>query len=426
MTIDNHYGFLLTWPTHLDKSLLHKHLLISLGLPMTLEKRPDEERKQAIIIIAHESGHKQTPYDHTHAILIKLRNANPTRFKTTNSTLFDFQKQHFNLKNIKSGLLNQAKACCYVTKEDISLQDLHKKYKLLRDSPTTKTLQLINDSNTFAEAVAVGGGISRAFGIKLVFDDRLSLRTDNYDTVKKYLQSFEYSGWQIDINNLIKSYPDGNPRNCLWLFGQHGHEGKSTWGAKRATEDPENFFFIDGLFDQNNLVQILREQAPPEWNGRGLILDVTRHHLKTDLLYHMIETIQSHIIRGSKYKGGCITIVLNWFILLSNEIFASNSEISEDRLFAAQIIDHDTQQPFIHHDDHLDNILNPYTQRKDIEEEMKDKLQNSCLYYYTTRTGLAQEQEASQQRLLNMGVHKRYLAAPAAPAQPEQKQARVT
>jgi len=412
-------GFCLTYKTHLPKQELKVFLQHKIGITDSRLQNAQPNETIWDCIISHEKGHQDTPYEHTHCIFRKFRNLHTERMRFANPRHFDWPLEeaddegnlviHPHIRAIFDDPKQWYRTAAYITKEDPECKQQHKFFDEKQQSKAAAVIRVIAQAPTLADAILRVGDIKQTIQIEHIFNALKLQRQEIYEAKNlELLSNMKYTGWQTELNEMIEQNPTGNPRNVLCIIGIKGKEGKSTWAEKWMVEHPNWFWLIKGIYNLNDLVQILTTQAPPDWNTEGLIIDVTRANIVTDLLWGMIETLMGGTLRGGKYQSNHISLQLNWIILLMNEYPLPTASFSDDRPFCIQIYDSTTNDAFGIGGPPITYIPNPYTERKRIEAEHTEKLFFTCLHYVHDPLELVQKQQASLDRLKNKGV-KRHL-----------------
>lgn len=199
------------------------------------------------IRLAHETGDKETPYNHTH-VLMELNK----RFQTTNERFFDIEVLgedsgetiviHPHIKVLKNKKAFED-AKIYIAKEDPDNADLKKEGFVRSILNATTAIEALEKHLDKA---------SDATGILAIYDLKdMDFRTNTPDW-----STFKPRPWQEKFLEIATQDPDG--RSVYWIYDKKGGAGKSLFADYLEDELPEKVWVADDLGNSREAATIVQ------------------------------------------------------------------------------------------------------------------------------------------------------------------------
>lgn len=244
-------------------------------------------------IVAWESGHEETPYEHTH-LYVDFGRA----YNTRDCRRFDVDGVHPNIKPI-TARKHLENIWRYLCKEDHendyllerigksmadrvwqhnTLQDALRNIEQLRD--VVPTIQLYNARPTPSAMV---------------------------DTPE------EWRPWQAKIIEMIAHEPDD--RSIVWIHDKKGGCGKSR--LTRWLYAEQKAIFVKYFGRTADFMTLIENALSTGWDGRCLIADLPRD-AETKNIYEPIESLKDGMVQTTKYIGKTRLIASPHVIVMAN------------------------------------------------------------------------------------------------------------
>lgn len=229
--------------------------------------------------LAHESGDKETPYEHTH-VVIEFE----TVFNTRNERIFDYKDIHPNISKI----LNVAafkKAKEYIAKEDIENVDLLGK---------PNVFNLVQKCDTVQEALSLATKFSDATGIITMYNNKC----ENLLTRYNYSPSMP---WQETLIKEMEQVPDS--RTINWIIDLVGNSGKTALAKWLTITEPNKWLIVKDMGTSRDASTIIQNAINNGWKSWGIIIDLPRTAQQHKRIYSYIEDIKDGFVTSQKYSG---------------------------------------------------------------------------------------------------------------------------
>lgn len=254
----------LTYKSHLDKEAFKSWCKEDLG---ALE-----------IHIAHETGHEDTPYDHSHVIVEWGR-----RFQTKTSRRFDYNGIHPHIKPITSR------------------EQLEHTYKYLAKEDKTCQYLLEKQSTAFAKRVWSCKSLQEA--LSTVDEPREVLGTIAMYSAKPKPEAprrtiTEFRPWQEKLMRMLADEPDD--RHIIWVKDTKGSAGKSRLAAH--IEDTGMGICFSGSAGIRDISHIISKEIDSGTSLRVIIMDLSRSFKDRDI-YNVLECLKNGRITAGKYDS---------------------------------------------------------------------------------------------------------------------------
>lgn len=315
---------LLTYKSHLPKQDY-------IAWFKTQVNRPD-----AWIRLAHETGDKKCPYNHTHVVVDlgkrpNIKNVHKFCYKNPNLAPDKVDKCGAIHPNVKT--LNGTKALqdakVYIAKEDPENKDLERS----NNEEHAKGAKLVERiQNATSVNVALRGNLrklSDAAGIIQIYSMR-GLGQRNIEIPQKPDRP-----WALELLEQVenKECPKGD-RKIIWYCDHEGNAGKTLLSKylARTYNDESGFdwLLMGAMQDEkeaNNQVVVASGQG---FRFKGFILDLTRANKYRKKCYSYLEAFKNGQITSTKYQGGNVAWNTPWVIVMAN-FWPQVEELSKDR-----------------------------------------------------------------------------------------------
>jgi len=265
---------LLTYKTHLDKNEYIEWI----------KKKKDIKE----IYMAHETGDKDVPYEHTH-VLVWFKQL----FQSRNARILDYENIHPHIRKVNSQK-HWSNAVIYMAKEDPENEGLLTQNRPLID----KIQECSSESDALRNFVVKPMDYS---SVRQIYRDR------EREISKVYIDPNDYKSWQIVFNKIYNQ--NKNPGRVVnWLFDEKGGCGKTQWAYHMVDNFPDSWIVIKNIGKIQDFIHNIKNFAENGWNGRGIIIDLPRASYDSKDIYQCLELIIDGRMTSTKYTGGSITI----------------------------------------------------------------------------------------------------------------------
>lgn len=282
----NNKRIMLTYKTHLDKE---KYISF-------MQKLCDN--KISFIRLAHETGHTDDDYDHTHALM-----EHEKTFETRNCRKFDFEgiHPHFRLYLTAPAWKN---AKNYIAKEDPANADLKQEF-------IPNIVLGIMSCETNAEAlVKYCNKPSDAPGI-------LAIRNETTVSVRRRTKLVEPTyEWQKQLIEMTKVEP--GEREIVWIYDKKGGAGKSCFTRYIKHTQGKLWYSCTEVHQCRDLAPIIMNALESGWEAWGWIFDLPREACDHKGFYSGIECLKNGEITGTKYRGKTVEFDIPHVIVFAN------------------------------------------------------------------------------------------------------------
>lgn len=313
---------LLTYKSHLPKQDYINWL------------RKQTDRPDAWIRLAHETGDKKCPYNHTHVVVDFVKPLN-----VKNCHKFCYNNPNIPNKKDKCGAIHPnikkllgpkpfVDAKVYIAKEDPENKDL----RVSNNDDLEKGARIVERIHNSASVnVALRTNlrkISDAPGILQIFATR-SLVQKQVEIPPRPDRE-----WSVELLNQVenKECPTGD-RKIIWYIGQ-GNDGKSHLAKylSRTYRDESGFDWLclTALDDEKEAFNQLLQAINSGFRYKGFIVDIARAYKYKKRLYSFLESFKNGHVTATKYQGGQIEFNTPWVIVMSN-FWPKTKEMSTDR-----------------------------------------------------------------------------------------------
>lgn len=270
---------------------------------------------------AHEKGlnDPDTPYDHTHVAIEWKKAVN----KRNAQRLFDYAGIH-PFMGLKKGMIKNKQMfndwLGYMSKEDPECAHLKNFGK--------KKFEMILKCATVQDAMMQAENYGDALGIKMMWDMRGA-------GVIEELEGWKPWGWQLDVQNLWKTYAD--PRKIYWAWEPEGEKGKTTYCKWLMYTNPNFFLTLQGVGYIRDTVQNVKNAIDGGWNGFAVIINLPRKFEALEFIWETIEAIKDGLYSSVKYNGSSFLTRIPHILVFANyepNIIGKDGKllISADRL----------------------------------------------------------------------------------------------
>ena len=297
---------LLTYKTHLDKDAWIEWISTKTGLT------PDFVR------LAHETGDKTNPYDHTHCV-VDFGKA----FQTINMSYFDYENIHPHIRVLKSAkALKDAKT--YIAKEDPANKDL-----LVE---TTPVADIVWSKDSLQEALRMAKKPSDATGIIALYN----AKSETLPSIPEWRMPKQ--DWQMKLMAQFE-HPtnEHNGRKVFWYYDEIGGTGKSVLADYLAITEPQKWFTAGAFGNSKDASQIIINAISSGWNGHGIIIDLPRQAESNVGFYQVIEDLKNGRITSQKYSGRVKYLGAIPHVIVFANWKPNFSKLSRDRWVLRQI-----------------------------------------------------------------------------------------
>jgi len=288
---------LLTYKTHIDKADLKAYIASKCGGQCEIME----------IYSAHETGDKETPYDHTHTF-VKFSKT----FQSRNCRIFDYGGIHPHIKLVTTNK-HEENVMKYLAKEDSSNEDLLYKKTNERVSEilaAQKPTDAAKKSKDISEAYLTMR-MNYEFG-NAQFDDSWNSSEGN-DVIDK---GMGYS-WQRRMIATLSGKP-ARRGLIYWIYDAQGQNGKTTFAAHCRNSDPKHHILLSRLGDSRDVAEtILTEQKRTGFTGRCFHINLSRDDF-TNVNYNTLEQIADSEMMRTKYNGGKLNFRSYYTIVYAN------------------------------------------------------------------------------------------------------------
>ena len=271
------------------------------------------------VYLAHETGDKNHPYDHTH-VLIEYDKL----LQTTRARYFDYDDVHPNITKVVTQQ-HWANSLKYLAKEDPD-------NKFMLELPAVASLltQVVSCST---EREAVEKYVLKPtdyHGVRDMYRDQKPLCE-----TKKPLPPFELRSWQ----KVFLAVNEGKAERAVnWVYDRKGRGGKSCWASYLVSQDPENWLVLNSVGRVQDFSQNILLAVRGGWNSYGIILDLPRSCKLNDDLYTCLESVCDARITCTKYTGGIIELPGRPIVWVLSNSLPNAGKMSYDRWRVLEII----------------------------------------------------------------------------------------
>lgn len=334
---------MLTYKTWVDKNLMENFIL---GLM--------NGKKPKFIRTAHETGHQNTPYKHSHVVIDF-----GYRFQTRNCNLFDIegcagQKIHPNIKFSRTAKhwKNWMK---YLAKEDQDNADL------LELVDTVPLVKQIWNCETLSDALMSHGkstkdftGIVTAWGLRpngigettippfynwCADVESLILQKKNfgYNNITVVNEGYnvghfnEKGDWIRGTNATpVGEIPSLYNRTINLVWDPKGRNGKTTFLLSMEKKYPGSVLIMQGLGSYRDISTNIIGAIERGWNGKTVLINLTRQTADHKSIYQSLEALADGFVTSQKYSGKSITFSIENIWVFSN-FMTKLDAVSQDR-----------------------------------------------------------------------------------------------
>jgi len=301
----------ITIPTWIDKYDYEQHIIKAVNGQI--------KTKFKFFRMAHETGHGNTPYNHTH-ILIDFGKA----FQTYKCRFFDYPEgNHAHIAFVKT-MLHWKRCVNYLAKEDKENADLKDKPSWVAQAQNCKTRQeaalLAHKPNDLA-------GLMMAYDMKpLVVSiplpelkrwqvecerDILALDKKTTFFTKDDSSSVNYGHWDNDViggrwidgtAETRGDFKSGTDRHINVIYNPGGCIGKSVFIASMMAKYPDKVLGIEGLGNSRDVATMISGAMDRGWDGSCVLINLTRS-AADHKIYAPLEAIRDGMMTSQKYTG---------------------------------------------------------------------------------------------------------------------------
>lgn len=273
--------------------------------------------KTKFIRIAHETGDKLVPYNHSH-ILIQFK----SRKQITSQKKLDYYHKNLNISeplhpNIRKvhTLTHFSNIKRYLAKEDTDNKDL------LQDEDTlwTKIEQCSTLREVCDKHLEKPNDIT---GLNTLFNLSRNIKSITY------IADENKHPWQLSFEELIKI---SNKRDIHWVTDTIGNTGKTQWSLHMEDQYDNEWIGLDITGRQNDFGNLIINKINNGWKGKGLILDLPRSYEDRNSIYTCLESCKNGRITSTKYQGGTSRFDSNIQIWIFSNFYPNVHMMSKDR-----------------------------------------------------------------------------------------------
>lgn len=273
------------------------------------------------IRLAHETGDKTVPYEHTHVLVDLGRN-----FQTTNCRYFDYESGitdedgvldtiiiHPHIRKL-IGKKPFEDAKKYIAKEDPENLDLLPKPNWVLGVMACKTTKeaLIKYAGKPGDVT----GIIATHGI------------GENDYRRRTRKEFIPRDWQQKMHDELQYEPDD--RKIEWIYDPEGASGKTAFGKWMEDMYPNDFIFCTDLGTTRDAATIISNALQGGWNCKGIFINLSRTSEDHDRMYSYIEEIKDGRVTTQKYNGRMIRFDSPHVVVFANYM-PKTGNLSADR-----------------------------------------------------------------------------------------------
>lgn len=319
---------MLTYKTWLDKQLVRDFI--------------NTKCTTALIIVAHETGHRETPYDHTHVVIEFL-----APLDTSNCRFFDWPVPHNhspdagcdgcaihpNIRKIEDAR-HWEFAKAYTGKEDRDNREyydafgrkLSGKRKNGRPEPIVVDHAAIMACNTILEAYKLYPLENQAIMVASVFGQKKPPRiVMEHDPPRE---------WQQRLHDELVIRRDRHQRHLIWAVDVVGGAGKSAFCEWFEDIRPEGtVFYLPGAANAADLGLMLKTHTNTYPNVlETILIDLPRQAHGLDGLYGTLENLLNGRVVSGKYVSSNIRWNKAHVVVFANWLPRLDAHgLSEDR-----------------------------------------------------------------------------------------------
>jgi len=294
----NNQKLLLTYKTHLPKEETIQLFREKIAFNKTIK----------FIRIAHETGHEDTDYYHSH-LLVDFG----TAFQSTNARIFDLNVKdegenvivHPNILPIKSSA-HWKNCILYIAKEDPENSDL------LERKETLPLTHRIAECETLKEALDMFVKKPNDIdGIEKIYNKRslwIPSEEPAFDWEFKNADgSNKFHDWQ---HYVLKYITEPHRREILWIYDRVGNTGKSYLST--YLDENKKALFIDEVGKKSDFSRVLANEVKNGWDMRNLIINLPRKAEMFDHFYASLESVKDGKIASMKFDSGLLKLHPKW------------------------------------------------------------------------------------------------------------------
>lgn len=235
------------------------------------------------IRLAHETGHRETPYLHTHVLI-----EHEKIFDVKNCRYFDYEGHHPNIRKYKKrGIFEERKH--YIAKEDPENADLKKKFEPNLVEGILKCETDREALTKFCKTPASASGILAIRGL------------DTYDFRSNIVIVEPKHKWQTDFIEIVKDKP--NRRTVIWIMDTVGNRGKSELTDYLEDTLDRQWCVMGEVPNTKDLAENIITELKRGWKCHGIIFDLTASASEHKGFYDGIECIKNGRITAQKFRG---------------------------------------------------------------------------------------------------------------------------
>jgi len=276
---------LLTYKTHIDKV---KYLEFFNG---------KFKGNVEWIRLAHETGDKTNPYNHTHVVASAKK-----IFSTRNARFLDYENLHPHIMTLKTKKAF-ADAKIYIAKEDNENADL-KEYEPSLVQGIMSCATDMEALEKYCQKPNDAAGILTLRGMK-TYD----FRTEKVIVKPKH-------PWQFALLDMLKE--KANRRDVIWILDKVGNTGKSELGDYIEDTCDGAWTMINKVNRMADLAEIILGELSKGWKCEGIMFDLTASAEHNSGFYDGIECIKNGRLTSTKWKGAKIRFDIPHVVVFAN------------------------------------------------------------------------------------------------------------
>lgn len=327
-------NIMLTYPEHVEKT----------AFEFWIQDKLNDKNVEATIFVAHENGDEETPYKHSHVLVVAKK-----RIQTTDQRFFDYplkdrerrthigkdgrvyEKLHPNIKPIttKTHLRNAYK---YMGKEDTGCRDLIAWHLEEQGESSVEGFEKfkeqvknITESETPLDAVLAGGNMKSALAALQIYEKCHKQQVEIDETTAERIKWVKTQGhWMWLMRRLLE---DNLSRKILWIYDKWGAIGKSSFCDMMELE--HNALLLTQFGGMKDFATVMQSVVETGWKGNIVMIDLPRD--AEDLkIYAPMEELLNGRTTAIKYKGKPFRFGVKKVCVCAN-FFPNTSKASKDR-----------------------------------------------------------------------------------------------
>lgn len=291
---------LLTYRTHVDKDQMRAHLC---GL-----RTPAAE-----VFVAHEQASSDTDYAHSHVYVDLAKE----RIDIKNCRYFDYDDgsqilhPHIKVINTKGHLDNVWRYLCKEDKENLHL--LERCAAPQKACLFDKVMACLTPQDVLRMAVKP----SDAPGLLCMFKHK-PRETPEPEPLTE--------DWQVDLADELEERP--KKREIVWYYDALGGTGKTDFALHMLRSGKA--ILLTNLGGDKDAGQLMETALASPWDGRVILLDLSRSKEGRDSLYSPLEAYKNGSISNTKYGSAMLNFAVPHVIVFANWL-PDMSKLSMDK-----------------------------------------------------------------------------------------------